>query len=114
MCFITASSLVRDDKYSPYETKQLHGGVGDVLGLMMYDALTSPPARRHGCRRLSFLNSTPSHHPIMEQYMIALYKGGNALTNLGYETVRPVNAPEILLCILVMFMQVFPDGLHSW
>ena len=43
----------------------------------------------------------------MEQYLIAIYKGGNALTNLGYESVRPVNAPEIVLGIVVMFMQVF-------
>lgn len=57
------------------------------------------------------MEAIPAFDPLSSgmaaKYLIALYKGINALTNLGYEGVRPVNAVEMVLSISVMFVQIF-------
>lgn len=40
------------------------------------------------------------------KYLVILYRGFNAVTNLGYEGIMPNNAPEMVFSIAVILMQI--------
>ena len=42
-----------------------------------------------------------------ESYLLVVYKGCNALANMGYESVRPDNPLEMGVCLVVMLIQIF-------
>eukprot|EP00854_Cymbomonas_tetramitiformis_P023779 gene23779-28828_t len=47
-----------------------------------------------------------THSSLMAQYLIAMYKGFNGLTNLGYENVLPNNVYEMVMSVVVIYLQI--------
>lgn len=47
---------------------------------------------------------------IAEQYMVILYRGFNAITNLGYEPLMPKRVEEMIACTISIFFQLFIEA----
>lgn len=40
-------------------------------------------------------------------YLLILFRGGNGMTNFGYDTERPNNPAEVVWCMFTIIFQVF-------
>ena len=65
--------------------------------------------RRQQVTRLSnalFTFYTPGEN-VLVTYLVIVFKGGNALTNFGYDTERPDNPAEMVWSMIMIVLQLF-------
>ena len=66
---------------------------------------TCPPSNGHLTPQ-SVMLTRPYTAATLNVYLLIIYTGFNSLTNMGYEMTDPQRLEEIVLCILVVFLQI--------
>lgn len=49
----------------------------------------------------------PQNASLMRRYLLLIFKGGNGMTNFGYDPERPDNPWEMLFAMVVIVFQLF-------